>query len=104
VNLNEPKHTDLLNAIRVVARLHTFAHDPGKLPDGAVRQLYHSAVQQLAAGDFDMAVGQFIEVIRENRSYDDDGSRKACIAIFKLLGEEHHVTQKHRRSFSGALY
>ncbi|MDP2884340.1 MAG: tetratricopeptide repeat protein [Ignavibacteria bacterium] len=103
-NLDEPKHADLLNAIRVVARLDSFAHDPGKLPDGDVRELYHSAIQHLAAGDFDTAVGQFIEVIRENRSYDDDGSRKACIAVFKLLGEEHRVTQKHRRDFSSALY
>jgi putative thioredoxin len=103
-NLDEPKHADLLNAIRVVARLGSFADDPGKLPDGEVRELYHSAIQSLAASDFDMAVGGFIQVIRENRSYDDDGSRKACIAIFKLLGEDHHVTQKHRRDFSGALY
>jgi putative thioredoxin len=66
--------------------------------------LYYSAIQHLTAGDFDTAIGQFIEVIRENRSYDDDGSRKACIAVFKLLGEEHHVTQKHRRDFSSALY
>jgi putative thioredoxin len=103
-NMDEPKHADILNAIRVVAQLQTFAHDPGKLPDGTVRQLYLSAIQQLAARDFDGAVVQFIEVIRENRSYDDDGSRKACIAIFKLLGEEHPVTQRHRRDFSSALY
>jgi putative thioredoxin len=103
-NLDEPKHADVLNAIRVVARLHTFATDPGTLPDGEVRKLYHTAIQHLAAGDFDTAIGEFIQVIRENRSYDEDGSRKACIAIFKLLGEEHAVTQKHRRDFSSALY
>ncbi len=104
MNLDEPRHLDLLNAIRVVARLHDFAHDAGKLPDGKIRQLYHSAIQHLAAGDIDAAVGQFVEVIREDRFYDDDGSRKACIAIFKLLGEPHAVTQKHRRDFSSALY
>jgi putative thioredoxin len=103
-NLEEPKHADLVNAVRVVARLHAFVHEPGRLPDGAVLQLYHSAIRHLAAGDFDSAAGEFIQVIRENRSYDDDGSRKACIAIFKLLGEEHPVTQKHRRDFSSALY
>lgn len=49
------------------------------------------------------AVGQFIEAIRENRSY-DDGSRKACIAVFKLLSEEHEVTKRPRRDFSSALH
>jgi len=103
-NLDEPKHLDMLDAIRVVARLHTFANSPGNLPDGDVRQLYHSAIQHLVSHNFDAAVGQFIDVIRKNRSYDEDGSRKACIAIFKLLGEEHAVTLRHRRDFSSALY
>ncbi|MGA3245169.1 MAG: tetratricopeptide repeat protein [Bacteroidota bacterium] len=61
-------------------------------------------MQHLAAGEFDAAVGTFLQVIRENRSYDEDGLRKACIVIFKLLGGEHPVTQKHRRNFSSALY
>jgi putative thioredoxin len=47
---------------------------------------------------------QFIEVIREDRYYDDDGSRKACIAIFKYLGEERDTTIKYRRAFGNALY
>ena len=104
VDLDEPKYSDVLDSIRVVARLHTFAADPGKLADSEARRLYHSAIQHLAAGEFDAAVGTFIQVIRDNRSYDEDGSRKACIAIFRLLGEEHPVTQKHRRDFSSALY
>ena len=103
-NLDEPKHANMVDAIRVIARLRAFAEDPAKLVDGEVRPLYHSAIGHLAAGEYDAAVAQFIRVIRENRSYDNDGSRKACIAIFKLLGEEHPVTQKHRRDFSSALY
>ncbi|NTW46814.1 MAG: tetratricopeptide repeat protein, partial [Chlorobaculum sp.] len=46
---------------------------------------------------------RFIAVLRDNRYYDDDGSRKACIAIFRLLGEEHEITLKHRRAFDRAF-
>ena len=102
--IDEPRHEDMLTAIRVLVRLLGLARNPGLLPEGAVRGLYLSAVQHLASRDFSSAIEQFIEVIRENRSYDEDGSRKACIAIFKLLGEEHPVTQRHRRDFSSALY
>ncbi|MEF8940073.1 MAG: tetratricopeptide repeat protein, partial [Salinivenus sp.] len=34
----------------------------------------------------------------------DDGARKACIALFTLLGEKHPTTQEHRRTFDMALY
>lgn len=102
--IDEPKHAEVLNSIRVVTRLLALAKDPGSLPEGGTQPLYLSAIQHLASGNFDEAVASFIEAIRENRSYDDDGSRKACIAIFKMLGEEHAVTQKHRRDFSSALY
>jgi putative thioredoxin len=103
-DIDEPKYSDLLDAVRTVARLHEFTQHTDQLPDGDVRQLYLSALQSLAANNFDAALRQFIEVIRRNRYYDDDGSRKACIAIFKLLGEEHELTGKYRREFSSALY
>ena len=54
--------------------------------------------------NFDSALENFINVIRLNRQFDDDGARKACIAIFKYLGEEHEITQRHRRDFGSALY
>ncbi|NCS89596.1 MAG: tetratricopeptide repeat protein [Ignavibacteria bacterium] len=47
---------------------------------------------------------KFIEVICKNRWYDDDGTRKVCIAIFKYPGEESPVILKCRRTFGRALY
>jgi putative thioredoxin len=102
--IEEPKFGDVLSAVRIAARLLLLARDPGSLPDGEARDVYISAIKHLASHDFDNAVVQFIEVIRHNRAYDEDGSRKACIAIFRLLGDEHAVTQAHRRDFSSALY
>ncbi len=75
-----------------------------ELPEDPVRDRYASALAQLQARDFNAALTGFIEVIRENRYYDDDGSRKACVAIFKYLGEDNPVTLRHRRIFDRALY
>lgn len=95
---------EIAEAVRTFADLFRKQKNPGTLPDAAVKSLYLSAIEKLQNNDFEGALQDFISVIREDRYYDDDGSRKACIAIFKVLGEEHELTQKYRREFSSALY
>ena len=63
-----------------------------------------AAIEALDDQDLETAIENFIEVVRTNRDYDDDGARKACIALFTLLGEKHSLTQEHRRTFDMALY
>jgi putative thioredoxin len=91
-------------AVRMLARFAEVGRNPALLPDDPVRETYRDAMRLASAEKFDEAVVLFIEVIRTNRSYDDDGARKAVIAIFTLLGPEHPVTVNRRREFSGALY
>ncbi len=90
-------------AIRTYAALLEKETHPGALPEGPARARYLAALGYLARREFEPALENFIEVIREDRPYDDDGARRAVIAIFRLLGEEHPVTQKYRRAFSSAL-
>lgn len=102
--IDEPKHAEPLDSIRTMARLREVVFHPEQLPDGESRVLYCSAAQSLLARDFESALSRFIQLIRLDRYFDEDGSRKACIAIFRLLGEEHILTQRYRREFSSALY
>jgi len=101
--LEEPLYQEMIDAVRAVTHLAEIAEAPRSLPEGSGKELYLQAAQALTAKDFAQALKKLISVIREDRYYDDDGSRKACIAIFKLLGEDHSVTQKYRREFSSAL-
>ncbi len=103
-NIDEPRHSEMIEAIRTVARLASLHLEPDALPASDVRETYREAIRALLARDFERALQSFITVIRTDRYYDDDGSRKACIAIFKLLGEEHEITKEYRREFSSALY
>jgi putative thioredoxin len=98
------KHWELAGSVQEISRLISKETTGDALEEKPVKQLYRKAVDALARRDFDSALATFIEVIREDRSYDNDGSRKACIAIFKYLGEQHEITQKHRRDFGSALY
>lgn len=96
-----PEHADLCDAVRTMAPL---LERPGSaLPQGTVREAYASAVECLRNRDFDGALERFIGVLRQERSFDGDGSRKACIAIFRLLGEDHETTMKYRRPFDRAF-
>jgi putative thioredoxin len=93
---------ELAEAIGTLVEL--LNRDSKSFPDSKVKEKYISAIDSISKKDFDSALAKFIDVIRNDRNYDDDGARKACIAIFKFLGEDHDVTLKHRRDFGGALY
>lgn len=90
-------------AVQTVARLLTLSENGQALPE-APPQDYLRAVDSLARRDFDAALERFIATLRTDRAYDDDGARRACVALFTLLGREHPATQKHRPVFDRALY
>jgi putative thioredoxin len=92
---------ELAEAIKTIIEL---LENSDKLPDGDVKINYSNAIEDLKNKNFDGSLEKFIDVIRRDRNYDDDGSRKACVAIFKYLGEDHPITNKHRREFGSALY
>ena len=94
---------DLAEAVRVFnsLRQETAA---GRLPEAPVRGTYAQAAGVLLTREFDTALEKFIQVIREDRYYNEDGSRKACIAIFKYLGENHPTAQKWRKEFNRSLF
>ncbi len=102
--IEDPKFGELTDTIKIFTRLFETAKNPAVLSEGVTKPAYCEAIQQLQAQKFDAALESFIEIIRNDRLYDEDGSRKACIAIFKYLGEEHPTTQSYRRAFSNALY
>lgn len=97
------EHFAQVDALRTIAGVLQKAATPGVFPENPVKSTYLAAIGDLSLEKFDIALDKFIEVIRSNRSYDDDGARKICIAIFRFLGEEHPVTRSRRRAFSSAL-
>jgi len=111
-----PEHPDgdLAQGLVLLARLADLATRDGDfaaaLSGGetpprpeAVRR-YREGAAELAAGRYGPALEAFIEVMGRDRALDDDGARQACIAVFRLLGEESEITRAYRRQFSSALY
>lgn len=100
----DPDLLQTKEAVGTIARLLHLYQTPDEIPGGEVQLTYVQAIEALTRQDFDAALERFIEVVRQDRSYDDDGARKACVALFTLLGREHPLTKKHRRTFDTSLY
>ncbi|GIV61393.1 MAG: thioredoxin [Rhodothermaceae bacterium] len=100
----EPRYVYLAEAVKTVADVLRRQQAPESLPEGPARETFRAALDALARRDFDEALARFIDVIRTDRYYEDDAARKACVALFNLLGEDHEITRRHRRTFDMSLY
>jgi putative thioredoxin len=101
---NTPETVDLIGSIQTISSLLTRLNNQDSFNDSAEKLKYIDAINDLKNKNFELSLEKFIDVIRNDRNLDDDGARKACLAIFKYLGEENEITLKHRRDFGGALY
>ena len=99
-----PDTSELVESIETISSLITRLRNKSLTFESPEKEKYIDAINDLMNENFDSALSKFIEVIRNDRKLDDDGARKACIAIFKYLGEENGITLKHRRDFGSALY
>lgn len=99
----EPRFVQIADAVDTVAGV--LARDLESNLDGeAGTDEYIQAVKDLEQNRYDSAVEHLIEVLKTNRYLDDDGARKLGVAVFTLLGDNHPVTRKYRRTFDMWLY
>lgn len=72
--------------------------------DNELDKLFSRAACLTVEGDYEKALEVFLDIVRQDRSYKNDGARKAMIAIFELLGNEHPLTKEYRKQLMMALY
>ena len=60
----------------------------------------HLSAQQ----DFETAMECLLEIMRIDRSYENDAGRTALLELFDMLGGEHPVVQKYRRKLFTLLH
>ncbi|MEK7704518.1 MAG: thioredoxin [Myxococcota bacterium] len=96
---------DRVEAMRTLARLGAARHAP--VPPGvpqATWQRYQTAIEAFFNGDYESAAEGWIAVMQKSRALDDDGARRACVAMCQWLGDGHPLTQGFRRRLASALY
>lgn len=98
---------DQVDAMRTLNRLQNSSKELGKEAEKYKTEawkLYAKGIDAFKKNDYGTALESWIDSIILDRQVDNDGARKACVALFKILGNEHDLTKKYHRRFSSALF
>ncbi|MGB3238393.1 MAG: thioredoxin [Geitlerinemataceae cyanobacterium] len=78
--------------------------DRSATPEEYLDRKYSHACFLTVEEKYEQALTGFLEIVAEDRKYRDDGARKAMLAIFELLGNEHPLTNEYRKKLLLVLY
>jgi putative thioredoxin len=76
---------------------------PVKGPEADVT-LYRDAIHDMENGEPVSALEKWLTLVTRNRELDDDGARKALVALLTVLGEESPLTRDYRRRLANTLF
>jgi putative thioredoxin len=65
---------------------------------------YKLGMALAARGSYEQAMDQLLEVVRRDRTYDDDAGRRALVDLFNLLGNDNPLTPVYRKKLSYLLF
>ncbi|QEA38867.1 co-chaperone YbbN [Pistricoccus aurantiacus] len=105
-----PEHRDAPKARGVRARLAfgEEAPDAEELAALAGRDdseaRYKLALRKVADGDYEAGLEALLDLLKTDRSYGDDLSRKTLLRVFDALGADHPLTVTYRRRMFTLLY
>lgn len=57
-----------------------------------------------AAGRYDEALDQFLEILRRDKNYRDEAARESMLTIFSLVGEREPLTDEYRKRLASVLF
>lgn len=76
---------------------------PAEPADGS-EGLYRQAAVAVRSGDYATAIEHLLTLVGRDRAFRDDGARKALLALFALLGDDHPLVGPARRRLANLLF
>lgn len=108
ISAPERKEADLLIARNSLSRgdgadIATLKAQLASNPDD-VRVRFDLAKSLAAAEDYEAALKEFLLVLSQDRSLEDDGARKSMIQIFEVLGPGSEIAERYRSEMAKVLF
>ncbi|NEO87007.1 MAG: tetratricopeptide repeat protein [Spirulina sp. SIO3F2] len=100
-----PNQTDAFAQAQMLGaqlELQRWAQAP--LDSTPLAQQYQQAAQAAVHQNYEAALQDFLAIVERDRTFGDDGARKAMLTVFKLLGANHPLTQQYQQDLMLALY
>ncbi|MGL5194989.1 MAG: tetratricopeptide repeat protein [Chroococcales cyanobacterium] len=72
--------------------------------EGELDRMFSQASCLTVAGNYEEALQLFLKIVEGDRSYKQDGGRKAMLSIFDFLGNDHPLTKIYRRNLMTVLF
>jgi putative thioredoxin len=69
-----------------------------------VEARYELAQALASVENYEAALREFLEVVKADRKFKDDGARKAMVQIFEVLGSDDPLTDKYRSELGAVLF
>jgi putative thioredoxin len=59
---------------------------------------------KVAQQEYRAALEQLLEIVKHDRSFEDDIARKTMLQVFSVLGNDSELTSEYRRRLASAMY
>ena len=107
---NDPEVTALRTALELAAQAETSSGEADELRakvdsdpnDHQAR--FELAIAYYAQGENAKAIGELIEILRKNRSWNEEAAKEQLVKIFEALGDAHPDTVEGRQKMASILF
>ena len=97
----EFSHAQLLMPLAIALERN---QDLREWSDNPLDAAYSRSLSLITRGNYPAAFDGLLDILREDKKYQNDEARQVVIAMFELLGEDNELTRQYRRELASVLF